>query len=802
MKKNEYYLADIAEYEKYISSIADYDPLDKDTLQHYGKIILNSRIKKTENNKTVTRVNLDNPQAKHAVDMLTKHHLKYVVSRIHALKNSNYENISMMDFVQEGNDGLLEAIHNWDYRKGALTTYSKAYIDGRILKLFPVAAPLPDSAEEKQILNSLSDDEARKRKKRVFEKEHFRRATEEYALSLDAPIDSEDQDNEDTYESIIPDETQVTDALDSDSDSHIYQKLWSIKLSDPLLQSVLKEYLLDTKESIIAKKYHLSSMELSACKERIQKCLFIELPKVNLRELTKEEIHSIYAILHQIPSGETTYLVNKQKNYSQLFQFSEEPHMTKTLPMWTFDEETFAGSRQKEILYEEFQHIRSVPCYKYMIRYLLNEYYLHIGPENEKKLWNYLESNWRLKKRNAFDLSGTHDFSKLDFSESHCAALLSLLYKYVSEEYAAYDKTLSTTEFKKLIYFESSNAGEMLNEFALIFHLDEETYSIFREKVAKMRNKDFLDRDFVFTLLVIKYADQCNISDWISAFYTLKKLYPVNDTMTYEEYSSDVTNTIALGNEIVLNLEQGGFLKAEYKESLFLKPIDKLEDFFRQEMVLKSANPRRTFDEELKRQWKELEFLLPQEESFVLFLAEQESWKKHRDAKTSVDFHTFQRFLYGNETLARKLNPSKLKSTYRTHPGSFLDTEEFENTFIDDNILMQFGNVGNIRRRNILMTMLFLNFSYNLSSTRLQALSYPQRVAFFQNKIVEPFTRCGFLPFHPSVGYDAFLKLLLTCSNPLDLFRFIWKDKLAGGTPHSLFHYLLGKKSKGEVHHE
>ena len=201
-------------------------------------------------------------------------------------------------------------------------------------------------------------------------------------------------------------------------------------------------------------------------------------------------------------------------------------------------------------------------------------------------------------------------------------------------------------------------------------------------------------------------------------------------------------------------------------------------------------------------QWKELQFLLPQEESFAIFLAEQNPRKKQRDSKTNIDYHTFQRFLYGNEILSRKLNPSKLKSTYRTHPGSFLDTEEFENTFIDDNILMQFGNVGNIRRRNILLTILFLNFSYDLSSTRLQSLSYPQRVAFFQNKIIEPFTRCGFLPFHPSIGYDAFIKLLLTCSNPLDLFRYIWKEKLAGGTSHGLFQHIWRKKSKGEVHHE
>lgn len=765
---------------KYLKDISRFDPLDKETLHHYGEIILNSKMEKEENGRIVSRIDLSDPIAKEAVDILVNHHAKYVVSRALELKNPDYNDISIMTLIEEGNIALFEAIQNWDYREGSLTNFSRKHIDGRIIKLFPKSAPLPGSFEEQEELAKLTDVQERKKKEREWKKENFRRLTEEYAVFLNDPLDSDNANESETFDSIIADARQTGVPSDPFSYHEFYEKLRAIKLTDPFLKAIHKETLLGTKENKILKKYHLKKEDLKNYQRKIIEVTLEQFPYIELNELTDKEMADIYRNLQDISSGETVMLEKKQYHYEKLFQHSEAGRSPKQFPAWTFHKRTFWLSKQKKYLYEEFRHIKSVPCYKYVILYLLDEYYIHIGDANEEKLWNYLETNWRLQKKTDAILSDKSDLSMITFTDSHCAALMSLLYNLVNEDYAAHSLTLSTTDFKKLIYFENGNTEEFLNHFALVFHMNEETYYVFREKVARIRRKDFLNQNFVLTLLVLKYADQCDIEDWVSAFYKLKQLYPLDTEATYEKLPSDVTNTIALGNEILINLEEKGVLKEEYKNDFFVKPLDTLQDFFRQELLLKNSEALRTFEEEFKFQWEKLKKILSLEEQSAINRSEQEYKKTNNTSDFVIDCHKVQKFLYGNDVIKMKLNPSKLKKNNVSSEDSFLETQEFNNTFIDDNILVQFGNVGNIRRRNILLTILFLNFSYDLNSPNLQNLSYRQKVSLFQNRVVEPFVRCGFLPFHPSIGYDAFIKLLLTCSNPLDLFRYIWRDKLKG----------------------
>ena len=69
--------------------------------------------------------------------------------------------------------------------------------------------------------------------------------------------------------------------------------------------------------------------------------------------------------------------------------------------------------------------------------------------------------------------------------------------------------------------------------------------------------------------------------------------------------------------------------------------------------------------------------------------------------------------------------------------------------------------------------MAFLNYVYlgGLPS------SYEMRVGEFSYNVTDLLNQCGFMSLHSASAYDTFLKLLLSCEDPFELFRFIWHKK-------------------------
>ena len=136
-------------------------------------------------------------------------------------------------------------------------------------------------------------------------------------------------------------------------------------------------------------------------------------------------------------------------------------------------------------------------------------------------------------------------------------------------------------------------------------------------------------------------------------------------------------------------------------------------------------------------------------------------------------------FLYGRNVLKREHNhiedikEKNMKNLGRERTDYFLDSKIFIQTRVRDNIQQAFPT-DEETQRNLLMTTIFLNYV-----TELDGLSddYGERITDFEVIVYKKMKQCGFMPLYSGYAYDAFLKLLLSCDSPLELFRYIWRQK-------------------------
>lgn len=54
---------------------------------------------------------------------------------------------------------------------------------------------------------------------------------------------------------------------------------------------------------------------------------------------------------------------------------------------------------------------------------------------------------------------------------------------------------------------------------------------------------------------------------------------------------------------------------------------------------------------------------------------------------------------------------------------------------------------------------------------------YGERIEDFELFVDVNINECGFMPLYSGYAYDAFLKLVLSCDSPLELFRYVWRQK-------------------------
>lgn len=708
----------------YVESLKEYGPLTSEELTRLGKILL-----KECNDEGIFPTEEEIREAKNT---LLWHHQKYVVGLVYT-EMSCYRNVphDEMTLLSAGNDGLMKAIEKWDYKKGALTTYSRRSIQREIRTC---------------IHSMLSKDE--------YDDSKFAAAPSSY----------------------VPAEV-------SEETKRLLNLAKNLTFKDVktqfILQSLTRQYLYTSAapEEITAsimRKLKISKETLAEHMELIKKALQEAVSSAEFSKESDVDISDFMKLLSSISSGETKVLEMKQADYGKLFDVEEgilsgTPSVEK---LWKFGKFSLFQRNFKQF-YQTACEIKSVPCYKYVLRFLLQEFGITLGEANEKKLFS-LEGDWGLAVQ-SYDLPET-DLTGVAMSETDCHKLMKYLCLKVEEDFRSSGLTLPkgawTTHFKNNIV--NALKSTQLNELALVYHMNLDTYLAFRMKVLKIRQMDFLDREFLFTYFVLKYADSCQMYDWVNAYEKLVELYGATES-ALPEADTEFTSTISLSENYFLSFETGGRLKPEYYEVFFTEKLGELETFFQQTYLLSSQNTLRTFQKEFEKQWTKLWIHFTDEKYDEIVEMVREN-KETQTKKYLIDTAKMMHYLYGYGSDRLKAKDFKaLRKNRETE--DFLCSEIFDDTMITNNRIIQFGKLGNLERRNMLLTVLFLNYTFQLNEPDYSLLTYTERVQEFKYMTAGPLAKCGFMILHPSNAYDHFLLLLLTCKNPLDLFRHIWHLK-------------------------
>jgi len=710
-------------YGEYITAIKKYTPLESNEIHRLGAILQGE-------------VSASQDEVAAARDTLVKHHLMHVVSIAFQHLNMSYHSVDIMHLIQAGNIGLLKSLKTWDHNKGLLTTYSKWFIKHEILLLFPIS--VPETEKEKELeLAKLDTKEAKEAKMKEWEKEFFRRRTEDYAVRMNDSY-SEDSEGE-TMESFISDGSSSTP-----EEIFITKNTKLYKEDIPLL---LENIGMDSEAIKVFLKKHAKLIQ--------------QMPSISktCNNTSSNANCDLYDSLKKITSGDTTYLFNKQQHYDKLFLDLESSTDEPQVSLWNQNLLFRGNTFERKAFLKECHKISSIPIHRYFIRFLLQRYNIHIGKENENRLWEYMKrDDWKLNSADA--TLPNCDLNQIIFTTHICDGLLIHLYNLFQAEYQSQEVYLKTpsTYFNKLL-----RKGIGFHQFARVYHMDVETYLTFRKKALKLKEVNFMNRDFILTYLVLKYAAQCGVHNYEQAFLKLQELYPAVKLSAEQHSFSEISNTVVLEKEFLNNLEIDQKLAKDLCNKLFTERMENLSSLLQQQEQLRSLKAVRSYEEEFQYQWNNL-------------ITSVQTIEKKR-----FDNQKLRRFLYGSDY--KTLSTKNLKTYSDTASSSFLQTEEFSNTFIDTNVLghqfSKYDDESYMDKRNILLTVLFLNFTCKLlQDKKLKDFAYQNRIAYFTDYVTDSLDNCGFITLHSSIGYDTFLKLLLTCSDPLDMFRKIWKVKI------------------------
>ena len=338
---------------------------------------------------------------------------------------------------------------------------------------------------------------------------------------------------------------------------------------------------------------------------------------------------------------------------------------------------------------------------------------------------------------------------------------------------------------KPKVYFSGllSDLNETkLNDMALATSMDFKIYSAFRKKVIKCSESDFTKKEYIYMYFTLKYASDCGFSNYKEAYDCLDALYKdvreknVSDSIMENMYDA----SRRIGKEITCYIEEIDQLKSEYKDLLFRERIEKLEAIIKKTEVITKKKLMRSSEELFHNQLKELRENIVQydgnEITYEYYLREAD--KKGESIfevskQVDIDRPYILRTLYG------VMKPDINDVCILGKKSSFLNTDEFLNALIyDDNVISSFSTRPARTKRNLLLTLLFANFCYKLLNSTRVSDCYEERLAYFEDKVYREMSACGYMALNNENAYDLYLKLVLTCAEPLELYRYMWLKKM------------------------
>ena len=528
----------------------------------------------------------------------------------------------------------------------------------------------------------------------------------------------------------------------------------------------------------------------------------------NLEEIKKNE--------NMLSSGETEDFTKMQSKFN--YMLNEEGWkynpVVEGQDTWCYDclvdDKVKDEDKAKylQALWENVNSIKKIPGYKYILMYLLMHHQLILDEKNLKGLWSYIESG---KPEYDMDLADGEEntFRKrlrregdeklAEFTDEDYKVLLTILCNKMSDAYNDNGEIeFKDTFFKELLF----KPDRRLHEFALAYRLEPQMYYVFRKKVLKTSAINFFDKDQILLSLVLKYAKDCGKYNYFECWKTLKEKYEELPSAGHKEASSDSGNdTMTIENKLRDYLEDSkGHLKEKFKTTLFEtgeantdKTLGKLVAYG---ATTDKKNLHRSAEKLFMEEWEEFEenFKKSEDGNFALEVNEDSENLLDVDMETMDETYFVTKKFFAKQNLYRWLYGTEVRQKRQNKKGKvvwgdrlnremillgegkgdfFLDSKEFLETRIRDNTFSNFPE-DEARQRNLLLTAVFFNFAFdgdNLSS------KYEECVSDFELVVNRKLAEAGFQMLHSGNPYDAYLKLLLSCDMPLELFRYVWKLK-------------------------
>lgn len=501
------------------------------------------------------------------------------------------------------------------------------------------------------------------------------------------------------------------------------------------------------------------------------------------KNVTKVESEEKKLEDRELSSGETKELEREQLEFNSIFEdFADEEEVE--LKLWNlYMENDQIDECQAKLFFDKVSELKYVPVYKYVIRYLLLRYRLSLGDANKEGLDKYLEEgnphiNMSLgkKEKNKLleKLQREEDEEVCSFAEEDYDVLMSFIIQRMKEEFlqnGCTKKGVKSNYFLKLI---TQINEDSLREMALGLNLKYEEFALFRKKALRKKEIDIYNRKDILLSFVLKYATECGYNSRFEAYDLLEGLYPKQE----KNKENEVPATKVLTDWFQQHLEVDGGLKEEYKDTLFTQydPAIGQELAVLESMTKVERKGKRRAEKKFAEEWEKV---LSNTKEYAKGIEWKEKPTGKENKESNWSNQNAYEFLYGRNVLKRTskgiedIKDKDMEIIGKEREDYFLDDQVFLKTRIRDNF-RQFFPVDEETQRNLLLTVLFLNFAMEPDGL---SDDYGERIEDFELFVDVNINECGFMPLYSGYAYDAFLKLVLSCDSPLELFRYVWRQK-------------------------
>lgn len=480
-----------------------------------------------------------------------------------------------------------------------------------------------------------------------------------------------------------------------------------------------------------------------------------------------------------LSTGCTEPLAQMQDEFYKLFDYAEQELEQADITgvsqnVWQYTEDIWNNEVCKQRFFHKIEGLITIPSYKYVFKYLLLNYQVCINQEQLDDFFAYLESGlWSVDEE--------LDECVLPVSAEESQRIVSDLLYQLKREYkkCGLDINRDWKEYLNKILYRFDL--KFLNELALVLQMEYGYYRIFRKKVLGLGEINFYNRENIMMYLVLKYARDCSESDYVKAYHKLAQLYPKKKENLFIHSVKETTKEI--GRRLTAYLENpDGGLKESYCKCLFTNEDANLAYMFQLVDSISRKVNKRSVERLFLEEWKKLEDHISRYEKKVIIEKVRLDKKNTVSVADYVGKQKIYGWLYGVNILQRAKNRNverKDKEMYLLGNGSkeyFLNSKIFLETRIRDNTFSAFP-ADEQRQRNLLLTVGFLNFVLESERGGYLSEDYGERLVDFEIYIYRLFAPCGFMLPHSGNAYDAYLKLLLSCDAPVELFKYIWRLK-------------------------